>query len=298
MTESGYRIKEDNGILTIEGIRDFDTDHIFDCGQCFRWERKDDGSYIGMAYGRNVEVSFSEDTLTITNCTLDDYNSIWKKYFDFERDYGEIKRVLATGDSVMNRAIEYGRGIRILNQEKWETLISFIISQNNNIPRIKGCIESLCRNFGEYVGNCDGREWYSFPSAHVLAELTEEDLAPCRLGYRARYLLETGKQVAAAGEGSLEKLASEDLTADDTIEQLRKFTGVGPKVASCIALFAMGRMESFPIDVWVKRVMNRLYGIPENDVKAMNKYATEHFGKYGGIAQQYLFYYITHAGCD
>lgn len=294
-TETGLNIREDSGVLTIEGIRDFDTDHIFDCGQCFRWERNPDGSYTGMAHGHPVTISCRDETLEITNCTAADFEHTWHEYLDLGRDYGAIKKVLADGDPVMAKAIEYGSGIRILNQEKWETFISFIISQNNNIPRIKGCIESLCRNLGEYAGKYGGKEWYSFPSPQVLAEASEEDLAPCRLGYRAKYLLAAGRQVTEAGEGALEKLASDELTADETIEELRRYTGVGPKVASCIALFAMGRMESFPIDVWVKRVMNRLYGIPEGDTGAMRRYAAEHFGQYGGIAQQYLFYYITHA---
>lgn len=289
-------MKTNDNVLTISNITDFDTDHIFDCGQCFRWERNEDGSYTGMAFGKPATISYEKEsgTLQIVGASQEDYNSVWRHYLDLDRDYASIKKKLAAGDPVMERAIAYGSGIRILNQEKWETLLAFIISQNNNIPRIKKCIESLAQTLGEEVGEFGGRTWYKLPSPERLAAATEEDLAPCRLGYRAKYLIATGKKVAEDGIESLEELASPQLTAADTVERLREYTGVGPKVANCIALFAMGRIDSFPIDVWVKRVMHQLYGIEEGNVKAMAKYAQEHFGQLGGIAQQYLFYYITH----
>jgi len=193
----------------------------------------------------------------------------------------------------MRRACEYGYGIRILKQDLWETIVSFIISQNNNIPRIKGCIENLAKLFGEKAGEYGGNQYYNIPSPEVMASLTAEDLAPVRLGYRAPYLIETARQVLAKGGMSAvaEELA-ECTTPDEACEYLRQFQGVGPKVASCIALFGLARLDAFPVDVWVKRVMNRLYDIDEKDVKAMNQYAADHFGKNGGIAQQYLFYYI------
>ena len=277
----------------IKKIDSFELKDIFECGQCFRWNKDADDSYTGIFNKRilNVRKDTNGNIVFTGNATENEIEN----YFDLKRDYTKIKNDLSLIDDYLKQSIEYGSGIRILNQDLFETIISFIISANNNIPRIKGCIESLCRNLGEYAGKYGGKEWYSFPSPQVLAEASEEDLAPCRLGYRAKYLLAAGRQVTEAGEGALEKLASDELTADETIEELRRYTGVGPKVASCIALFAMGRMESFPIDVWVKRVMNQLYGIPEGDTGAMRRYAAEHFGQYGGIAQQYLFYYITHA---
>ena len=299
------------GKYIYEDVKDFNLDHIFDCGQCFRWSRQPDGSYTGIAMGKPVNVSLVEApagegrtllehgegqprlVLVIDNCSEDDFEKIWRGYLDLDRDYGAIKETLSASDEVMAKAICGGEGIRILKQELWETMVSFIISQNNNIPRIKGCIEKLARLFGEPAGEYGGVEYYNVPSPEIMAELNAEDLAPVRLGYRAPYLVETAKQVVA--KGGIDAVAAELAAAgtpEEACEYLRGFQGVGPKVASCIALFGLGRLEAFPIDVWVRRVMNRLYGIDEKDIKGMNAYAAEHFGVNGGIAQQYLFYYI------
>jgi len=289
-------IRCENGVLMVAGVRDFALDHIFDCGQCFRWTKNEDGSYTGIAFGRVARIDYDagSETLKIYGADEADFEAVWKSYLDLERDYGHIKKELAERDEVIRAAIDYGSGIRILNQEKWETLVSFIISQNNNIPRIKKCIDSLAELMGECAGEYEGKVYYSLPSPEVLASATVEDLAPCRLGYRAKYLIETAKQVVSEGIASLERLGSTECTLQETFETLKTYCGVGPKVANCIALFAMGKIESFPIDVWVKKVMNRLYGIDENDMKTMARFAEETFGEYGGIAQQYLFYYITH----
>lgn len=288
-------------------VKDFNTDHIFDCGQCFRWTRESDGSYTGIAFGRIVNMRYEKNTcgaessctgekegsLIIDNCTASDFSNIWKNYLDLERDYGAIKDELSSSDDIMKEAIAGGEGIRILRQELWETMVSFIISQNNNIPRIKGCIENLCRLFGEKAGEYGGKEYYNIPSPEKLAGLKPEELCECRLGYRAPYLTETAAEVMRrGGMQTVERELAELEKPDEVIEYLRGFKGVGPKVANCIALFGLGRFDAFPVDVWVKRVMHRLYNIEENDIKKMSLYAEEHFGKNGGIAQQYLFYYI------
>ena len=262
---------------TAERIRDFDPVHIFECGQCFRWERQDDGSYEGVAKGRIVNVRFDSEkgALTISPCTEEEFRDIWYGYFDLGRDYGSIKECLSANDEIMRKACEYGYGIRLLKQDLWETVVSFIISQNNNIPRIKGCIERLCENFGEPIG--EGT--YDIPSPEKLSGLTIEDLAPVRLGYRAKYMIETAKTVCEKG-----------LPKD--FEELSALCGVGPKVANCISLFGLQNYESFPIDVWVIKVMHELYGLDEKDKKAMAEFARERFGSLGGFAQQYLFYYM------
>lgn len=274
----------------IDNIKDFNTDHIFDCGQCFRWQRKDDGSYVGPAKGKIARISFSDGCLVIDNCSEEDFHNVWKKYLDLDRDYGILKKKLASNDSSMKAAAEYGYGIRILRQDFWETVVSFIISQNNNIPRIKGCIEAICERFGEYIGKYDGKEYFSIPQPEKLASLSSDDLAPCRLGYRAPYLVKMAQQFIE--KGGADAVENEIKKAEDPIQALQQFCGIGPKVAACISLFGLGRMDAFPIDVWMRRVMNRLYGIDENDIKSMKSYAAEHFGENGGIAQQYLFYYI------
>lgn len=274
----------------IDGVKDFNLDHIFDCGQCFRWEKQKDGSYVGTAMGKVASMSLSGGKLTIDNCDSDDFENIWKSYLDMETDYSAIKGLLTEKDEVLKSAAEYGYGIRILRQDFWEAMVSFIISQNNNIPRIKGCIENICKAFGESVGTYNGKEYFGIPSPEKLASLTVEDLAPIRLGYRAPYLIKTARQIME--QGGPRQVERRLAACREPIEELRKFCGVGPKVAACISLFGLGRMDAFPIDVWMRRVMNKLYNIDESDVKAMNLYAAEHFGKYGGIAQQYLFYYI------
>lgn len=287
-------ITEKQDHIEVSGITDFDTDHIFDCGQCFRWEKNDDGSYTGVAFGRVVKVSYDRngEILKMYGTSGDEFRDIWHRYFDLDRDYSVIKQRLAIGDEIMAKAISCGSGIRILNQEKWETLLSFIISQNNNIPRIKKCINSLAETMGTKAGEYEGRTYYSLPDPDVLAAAEPEDLAPCRLGYRAKYLVETARKVAADGPDSLEALAREDVTGPEAVAALRQYCGVGPKVANCIALFSLGKFDSFPVDVWVRKVMHELYDIDEKDVRGMTAYASENFGEYGGIAQQYLFYYM------
>ncbi len=279
-------------MIEIAGIKDFNTDHIFDCGQCFRWNREPDGSYTGIVGAMPANIAFRDGTVIIDSPD-DAAEGFWRNYLDLDRDYRQIKQALASEDEVIRKAIEYGHGIRILNQNRWETIISFIISQNNNIPRIKGCIENLCRNFGESAGVFRGAEYYQMPEPQVLAALDAEDLAPIKLGYRAKYIIETSKQIAAdGGEEFLDSAFDENTAGDEVYEYLTGLCGVGPKVANCIMLFCMQQYDSFPVDVWVKRVMNRLYGFAESDIKGMKAFAAGKYMKLGGFAQQYLFYYI------
>lgn len=296
----------------IKEVKDFNLKHIFDCGQCFRWEEEADGSYTGTAFGKTVNMRLEREAdgaccagsggnhgggfescsgfLIIDGASEEDFENIWRVYLDLDRDYGEIKKTLAAGDLVVANAIKSGEGIRLLNQDNWETLISFIISQNNNIPRIKRCIENLSAAFGEPLPEYRGRKRYAFPTFERLSELEPEDLSEIRLGYRARYITETAKAVASDGGEMLYSLS--EVPTKEAYEYLTSLCGVGPKVANCILLFSMEKYESFPIDVWVRRVMNRLYNIDENDVKSMSAFAGEKFGAYGGFAQQYLFYYM------
>ena len=289
----------------IKEVKDFDLTHIFDCGQCFRWEREEDGSYTGTAFGKTVNMSILADDgacsaapasgaaakrLVIDGASEEDFEKIWRPYLDLDRDYGEIKERLGSQCSVMAEAIKSGDGIRLLNQDNWETLISFIVSQNNNIPRIKKCIEGLCSSFGEPLPEYRGRARYAFPTFETLASLAPEDLAHIKLGYRAPYIVETAKKVAEDGGKTL--YARSHMPLADAYDYLISLHGVGPKVANCILLYGMGKYESFPIDVWMRRVMNKLYNIDEKNVKEMAEYAKNAFGEYGGFAQQYLFYHI------
>lgn len=273
------------GEFTAENVRDFDLRHIFECGQCFRWEREANGSYTGLAKGKIANMKYwrEEEKLIIDNCTEEEFEEVWKPYLDLERDYGRIKVRLAADDEIMDRAVEFGSGIRILRQDLWETIVSFIISQNNNIPRIKGCIEKLASLYGKQAGEYRGRVWYNLPEPEVLANLSPKELEPVKLGYRAKYLVSAARTVVAEG-----------LPEDEA--QLSSLSGVGPKVAGCIRLFGMSRYDAFPVDVWVARVMNRLYGIDEKDHREMERFARTRFGELGGFAQQYLFYYARENG--
>ncbi len=285
-------MEQGNNVYSIEGVQDFFPAHVFDCGQCFRWQRQADGSYTGIAGGRIANVSFlpyeenaDSGRLRVVSfaggCADDSAAEMnfWRTYLDLDRDYGNIKRTLCRGDHVMKKAVKVGWGIRILHQELWETIVSFIISQNNHIPRIKGCIENLAICFGEPIGSLMGKTWYDLPSPEKMAGLTVEDLAPVKLGYRAKYLIETAQVIVQDG-------------LPRNAQQLAALPGVGPKVAACILLFGMGQYEAFPIDVWMARVMHQLYGVEEKDRRAMEIYASQHFGRLGGFAQQYLFYYM------
>jgi len=284
-----------------ENIGDFLPEHTFGCGQCFRWRRETDGSWSGVVRGAFANLSYSPYTgekdrgaiLIRSGLFADDpgrREKYWRNYLDLDRDYKVVKQILTANDIIMERTIEAGGGIRILNQEKWETLVSFIISQNNNIPRITGCIENLCRQFGARVGKFGGREYFSFPAVSDLARLNAADLAACRLGYRARYIVDAAAVVSRDSGKMLD--SGETLPINEIEQYLLSLPGVGPKVAGCILLFAMKKTEAFPVDVWVKRVMSRLYGIDENNPAAIKSYAARNFGNCGGFAQQYLFNYI------
>lgn len=268
---TNYEYKDNN--IYIYGVPEFDLPHTLDCGQAFRWVCDQNDIWSGVAFDRFLKLQKLEDgTIILYNTSEDDFKNIWFDYFDLDRNYSEIIKILGTND-ILKKACEYSYGIRILNQEPFETLCSFIISQNNNIKRIKGIIERLCENFGE---NKNG--YYTFPTAKKLASLTLEDLSVLRSGFRAKYLLDAAKKVVS-GEVDLYNL--KNLPLDDARAELMKIVGVGPKVADCCLLFSHKHISAFPKDVWIKRAMEVLFQgeLPEN--------AKE----YAGIAQQYIFFY-------
>lgn len=285
------------GNFVLEHVRDFQPRHIFDCGQAFRWEREEDGSYTGIAGGRIANIRFEPDSedpgqgrVIFSNVEEREFTDFWKDYLDLKRDYGAIKRALAQKDPVIRTAIQAGDGIRLLRQDPWETLISFLISQNNHIPRIKNCIRTLCEQFGQPAGVYGGRVFYSFPRPEDLAGLEPEDLAPCRMGYRTKYITAAARKVAEDGGRRLRAMCGPEIAAEEAFRYVTGFSGVGPKVANCVLLFSMGKYDSFPVDVWVKKVMKELYGL--DSAQKIMDFAGENYGGYGGFAQQYLFYYI------
>ena len=281
----------------IENIDSFELADIFDCGQCFRWNRQDDGSYTGVFKNNVMNVQKSENTVTFKGICDGNIEEIVRDYFDLDRDYDEIKKELSKIDENVKTSIEYGKGIRILNQDLWEMIISYIISANNNIPRIKGIIERLSKAYGKEI-DWNGEKYYSFPTAEELKDVTVEDFRKLGTGFRDIRLYETTHMILD-GKVNLEQLQNNPNTLE-VREQLLSLSGVGPKVADCILLFStLKRFEVFPIDVWVRRVMNELYikNPDENKVnkKEIEKLAKEKFGNLAGIAQQYLFYWKREA---
>ena len=266
--------KFENNSIIISQLNDFDLAETLDCGQAFRWKENEDKSFTGIVENKICNIKKENDLYILDNCSEEDFLNLWIDYFDLNRDYGEIKKILSE-DKIMAKACEFSPGIRILHQKPWETLCSFIISQNNNIKRIKGIIDRLCENFGEDLG----QGFYSFPTAEKLAELTPEDLSDLRAGFRARYIIDAAKKVSSK-EVDLEKI--ENMSLDDARKELMKIVGVGIKVADCSLLFGFGRIDAFPKDVWIKRAMEYLF--PDGLPKCAEPY--------GGIAQQYIFNYV------
>ncbi len=282
-------------IYVLKNMKSFEPKHIFECGQCFRWGLEENGSYTGIVGENVINVKKEKDNIIITGKFDDNIKDTCEKYFDLKTDYEKIKNELFKIDDNMKTSIEYGNGIRILKQEPWEALISFIISANNNIPRIKGIIERLSQKYGkEIIWN--GKSYYTFPTPEELSKASVKDLRDLGLGFRDVRVFETTRLVKNK-EIDIEKLEQiEDI--EQLREELLKLPGVGPKVADCIMLFSMKKHEVFPIDVWVKRVMTELYFSVDEDVVKVNpnnkkilEFANEKFGKLAGLAQQYLFYW-------
>lgn len=259
--------------LIFDKIHDLSLKETLDCGQCFRWKEQEDGSFFGVVRGRAAVVQTEGDRLIIDGAEECD-RCLWMDYFDLSRDYAAVKKQLSAIHPEMAQAARFAPGIRILRQEPWEALISFIISQNNNIKRITGIVDRLCQHFGEPIG--DGV--FAFPAAEKLAALTPDDLMPIRAGFRHRYIIDAAEKVA---DGTVDPEAIRVLPYDEAKAALMQITGVGVKVADCVLLYGLHRLESFPLDVWMKRAMAALFdGI---DPSA--------FGAYAGIAQQYIFHY-------
>lgn len=282
-----YKVLDDKIILN--NVDSFNPEHIFECGQAFRWYREDDGSYTTIAYKKILNVLLEdENTVILNNTNEEDFKNIWIDYFDLNRDYSIIKNKLK-GDTTMEKAIDYGYGIRILNQEPFETMISFIISANNQIPRIRKSIEKISENYGEYLGEYKGKNHYSFPNPSELAKVKPEELREiARVGFRDKRIYDTAN-IVNNREFNIEE--AKNMDSIELRKSLMELPGIGPKVADCIMLFSFKRSETFPVDVWIKRVMEELYLHEETKQKEIGIKAREIFGEYAGFAQQYLFYY-------
>lgn len=252
---------------------------IADSGQCFRWRRQEDG-YVIPALGKVLRIKATAGGALELNCAEEEFDRLWRGYFDLDTDYEAMTAVLPAGDTYLRAAAEYGQGIRILRQDPWETLVSFLISQRKNIPAIRQAVEKLCLTVGRVIGGEEEGPVYDFPSPAELSRLGEEGLRACGLGYRAPYVLRAAE---VFGDGDLNSLSS--LTDEALLQALCALSGVGPKIAQCVMLFGFHRLNAFPVDVWIQRVADRRYpgGI-----------RPERFAPFAGVMQQYMYAYERH----
>lgn len=266
----------------------FSPEHIFECGQAFRWEREEDGSYTVVAFNRVINVSQDGQEITINNTDESDFRHYWFDYFDLEHNYQKIMEKIPRTEE-MDKAMDFGYGIRILQQDIYETTISFIISANNRIPMIKKSIEKLAFNYGDPLDDYMGKTYYAFPRREVLASQDPADLRElCRVGFRDERIVRASQMML---DPSYSDTILREMDTPSLRAKLMELPGVGPKVADCILLFAFARTEVFPVDVWIKRIMEELYIKKTVQKSKVDEYARELFGDFAGYAQQYLFFY-------
>lgn len=292
-------IENDNSII-IEGVKDFNIKQILECGQCFRWERISDTNYIVVAYRRVIEIVQEGDNVTIYNTNIKEFNEIWKNYFDLDTDYSLLKDELAK-DEILRKSVEFGYGIRILNQDPFEMLISFIVSARNSIPAIMKTIKKMSEKWGDEL-SYKGNTYHAFPTPEQFKDATLDEIKETGASFRSKYIFDTISKVNAALEAKSNGILTDELKifdleyikalpTDECHIALQNFMGVGAKVADCIMLFSMEKKSAFPVDVWVKRAMIHFYVAPDVSLNKIRVFGRDKFGELSGLAQQYLFYY-------
>lgn len=294
------KTEENDNSVVIKGVKNFNIKQVLECGQCFRWERITDNNYIVVAKRRVIEVIQNDDEVIIENTNMEDLNNIWIDYFDLNRDYSSIKEELSK-DELLKKSVEFGYGIRILNQDPFEMLISFIISARNSIPSIKKTVNKISEKWGDEI-EYKGKTYYAFPTPKQLKDATLEEIQDTGASFRSKYIISTIKNVNDAIEAKSNGKLTDDLikydlehikslSSNECHIALQNFMGVGAKVADCIMLFSMGKHSAFPVDVWVKRAMIHFYLAPDVSLAKIRVFGREKFGELSGMAQQYLFYY-------
>ena len=294
-------IKSCDNYIMIEEVKNFKLKHIFECGQIFRFEEIGEGNYIIIAFGTLIELKEQGDDILIYNSTEEDVKSIWIKYFDLNRDYSSIKQELSK-DTLLKESVDFGYGVRVLNQDPFEMLLSFIISARNNIPSIKKTVNKISTKWGKKI-EYKGKTYYAFPNIDEIKDATLEEIQETGASFRSKYILDTinnnynskkEKKSLKDEENSFSKYSLDyikSLNDDECHTALQEFKGVGAKVADCIMLFSMEKTSAFPVDVWVKRAMIHFYGAEDSSLNKIRIFARNKFGKLAGFAQQYLFYY-------
>lgn len=293
-------IKSYNNYVIIQDVKNFKLKHIFECGQIFRFEEIAEGHFIIIALGKLIELKEEGNNILIYNSSEEEVRNTWIKYLDLDRDYSEIKEELSK-DSLLGESIEFGYGVRVLNQDPFEMLLSFIISARNNIPSIKKTVNKIAAKWGKEV-QYKGKIYYTFPSILEIKDATLEEIQETGASFRSKYIVDTIQNVYSSINKNLNPSEEnfslkynldyiKGLSDDECHNALQEFKGVGAKVADCIMLFSMEKTSAFPVDVWVKRAMIHFYGAEDSSLNKIRIFARNKFGKLAGFAQQYLFYY-------
>lgn len=293
-------VQIDDKSIMIKGVTNFNIKQILECGQCFRWERISDTNYIVVAYRRVIEIVQEGDNVTIHNTNIDDFKNIWRNYFDLDTDYSSLKEELSK-DETLKKSVEFGYGIRILNQDPFEMLISFIVSARNSIPSIMKTIKKMSEKWGDEL-SYKGNTYYAFPTPEQFKSATLEEIKETGASFRSKYIFDTIGKVNSAIEAKKSGILTDELRifdldyikalpTDECHVALQNFMGVGAKVADCIMLFSMEKKSAFPVDVWVKRAMIHFYVAPDVSLNKIRVFGRDKFGELSGLAQQYLFYY-------
>lgn len=295
-------IKGYDDYVIIEQVKNFKLKQTFECGQCFRFEKISDTNYIVVAFERIIEVKEENNNIIVYNSNEEEVKNIWIKYFDLERDYSNIKDKLSK-DDLLQKSVEFGHGIRILNQDPFEMLISFIISARNSIPSIMKTINKISVKWGREI-TYGGKSYYAFPTINQIKDATLEEITETGASFRSKYIIDTIRNIykskEALKQGNLEEINEfkkydldyiKNLNDDECHTALQEFKGVGAKVADCIMLFSMEKYSAFPVDVWVKRAMIYFYGAEDTSLNKIRIFGRKRFGDLSGFAQQYLFYY-------
>ena len=295
-------IKKCDDYILIEEVKNLKLKQTFECGQCFRFDKISDTNYVTVAFERVIELEEDGDNIRIYNSTEEDVRNIWINYFDLNRDYSSIKEELAK-DELLKKCVEFGHGIRILNQDPFEILISFIISARNSIPSIMKTINKISAKWGREI-EYKGKIYHAFPTIEQIKDASLEEIQDTGASFRSKYIIDTISNVyrsyMAKKEGNLEKIEElrkydleyiKSLNDDECHTALQEFKGVGAKVADCIMLFSMEKYSAFPVDVWVKRAMIYFYDAEDASLNKIRIFARNKFKELSGFAQQYLFYY-------
>lgn len=268
-------------------VPDFDLKQSLECGQCFRYYNIGPNAYVIVANKRVIKVAHEQEQV-IFSCDEAEFKAHWLHYFDLERDYGAIKQHLSNQDAYLKVAITEKQGVRLLQQDPWEMLISFILSQTKQIPHIKKLIEDLSLHYGTYIGHYQDQAFYAFPTPEQMESVTEAELRALKVGFRATYIVDAVQKVR---NNLIDLETLRTLSNEDIKKQLKTIKGVGDKIADCVLLFAYSRYDVFPADVWIKRIIEHYYLLENSNLNKIQEFAKNYFGIYAGFAQQYLFYY-------